>query len=415
MAMSLAFHIVFASIGVAMPVIMVAAEVLGLRRRDPEYLDLARRWAKGTAVLFAIGAVSGTVLSFELGLLFPGFMAHAGAIVGIPFSLEGFAFFTEAIFLGIYLYGWDKIPPRWHVASGVVVAVSGLASAAFVTLVNAWMNTPRGFRLVDGAIVDIDPLAAMATPHACHEVPHTALASYMATGFAVAGIHAFALLRRPGRSMHRKALGLALGLAVPAALAQPLVGHVAGQNVAVHQPAKLAAMEGLQQTTAHAPLSIGPIEVPGLLSFLAFGDTSAVVKGLDDVPADQRPPSLIRPAYQIMIGVGTALAAFSAFIVGAALLRRRVFDARAFLRAVVIASPWAFVAMEAGWVVTEVGRQPWIVYGVIRTAAAVTPVSGLGPRLIVFALVYLVLGAMVVTIVARHVRASLAPDGAPAP
>src|SRR5687767_8231403 len=217
MAVSLAFHIVFAAVGIGMPLLMVLAEIRWRRTGDAEYLELARRWAKGTAVFFAVGAVSGTVLSFELGLLFPGFMHHAGAIVGMPFSLEGFAFFTEAIFLGIYLYGWERVPPRLHVAAGFIVAASGLASAVFVTIVNAWMNAPLGFRVEAGRLVDIDPLAAMTSPFVLHEVVHTSLSAYMTTAFAVAAIHAWALLR-PGAggelrtSFHRKALTLTMFL-----------------------------------------------------------------------------------------------------------------------------------------------------------------------------------------------------------
>ncbi|HEY0706678.1 MAG TPA: cytochrome ubiquinol oxidase subunit I, partial [Polyangia bacterium] len=260
MALSLAFHIVFASIGVAMPVLMVMAEACGLRSRDAatraSWMALARRWAKGTAVLFAVGAVSGTVLSFELGLLFPGFMRLAGPIIGLPFSMEGFAFFIEAIFLGIYLYGWDRLPPRAHLWAGIGVAVSGLASAVFVTFVNAWMNAPRGYTLVAGKLTDIDPWGALQTPYALHEILHSVLAYYAATGLAVAGVHAFALWRYPGSVFHRRALTLALCLAVPPSLLQPVVGHYAGQQVAIHQPAKLAAMEQLETTQARAPMKV---------------------------------------------------------------------------------------------------------------------------------------------------------------
>ena len=208
MAMSLAFHIIFAAIGIAMPLLMVIAEWRWLRTKDEVYLTLTKRWAKGTAILFAVGAVSGTVLSFELGLLFPRFMGYAGAIIGMPFSLEGFAFFTEAIFLGIYLYGWNRISPRAHLLAGVIVAVSGAASGIFVVIANAWMNAPTGFRLVDGKPVEIDPIAAMMNPTAFSQTLHMTLAAYAATGFAVAGIHAFMLLRDRNNRFHRLALRL---------------------------------------------------------------------------------------------------------------------------------------------------------------------------------------------------------------
>jgi cytochrome bd ubiquinol oxidase subunit I len=421
MAYSLGFHILFASVGIAMPLLMVLAELRWLRGKDPEHLELARRWAKGTAVFFAVGAVSGTVLSFELGLLFPGFMRHAGAIVGLPFSLEGFAFFTEAIFLGIYLYGWDKVGPRLHVFAGVIVALSGLASAVFVTLVNAWMNTPRGFRLVDGQLVDIDPLAAMASPFVAHEVLHTCLAAYMTTGLAVAAIHAWALLRSPARrSFHVKALVLALLLAVPSSLLQPLVGHLAGQQVGEHQPLKLAAMEGLMHTQARAPLHVGPVAIPGLLSFLVFGDDDAVVTGLDAFPRADWPHPVVAVAYQVMIILGTACAGFAAATVVLWLRRRRRPGAglsppdgaplsawtRRWLWVVVALGPAGAICTEAGWTVTEVGRQPWTVYGVLRTADAVTPVTGLWVRFTVFALVYLLLAVVVAVTLWRQVRAT---------
>src|SRR5687768_12883043 len=226
MAMSLGFHIIFAVVGVAMPVLMVIAERRWQRSGDRIYLELAKRWAKGTAILFAVGAVSGTVLSFELGLLWPRFMEYAGSIIGMPFSLEGFAFFTEAIFLGIYLYGWDRISPRAHIFAGVMVALSGIASGIFVVTANAWMNTPTGFDLVDGQMTNIDPIRAMLNPASFPEAQHMTLASFAATGLAVAGIHAFLLLRRPDHPFHRRALGIALMVGAPAAILMPLSGDI---------------------------------------------------------------------------------------------------------------------------------------------------------------------------------------------
>jgi cytochrome bd ubiquinol oxidase subunit I len=404
MAYSLGFHIIFAAVGVAMPVFMVIAEALWRRTGDAEYLALAKRWARGTAVFFAVGAVSGTVLSFELGLLFPGFMEHAGAIVGLPFSLEGFAFFTEAIFLGLYLYGWDKLSPALHLACGVAVALSGLLSAIFVTLVNAWMNAPTGFTLENGALVDIDPLAAMATPFALHEVLHTALACYLATSLAVGAIHAWALRRQPTSSFHRRALAIALAVTIPTALAQPLVGHMAGQRVAEHQPLKLAAMEGLEHTQARAPLRLGPLEIPGGLSFMAFGDVDAVVRGLEEFPPEDRPHPIVHTAFQLMVALGTATAGYAALAGFLWWRRRRVPGGRGFLLATVALGPAGMIAMEAGWVVTEVGRQPWTIYGVLRTADAATPVTGLWLPFTTFALIYLGLAVVVIAVLVREVK-----------
>ncbi|MEZ4267041.1 MAG: cytochrome ubiquinol oxidase subunit I [Myxococcota bacterium] len=407
MATSLGFHIVFASIGMAMPILMVMAEAVWLRTGDPGYLDLAKRWAKGTAVFFAVGAVSGTVLSFELGLLFPEFMARAGAIIGMPFSLEGFAFFTEAIFLGIVLYGWDRVRPSAHLAAGVMVAISGTLSAVFVTLANAWMNTPVGFDVdPSGALINIDPLAAMASPAALHEVVHTVLAAFMATAFAVAAIHARGLLRDATSQFHRRALAISLLLAIPTALAQPLVGHYAGQRVAVLQPAKLAAMEGLETSQSNAPLTLGPISIPGALSFMAFNDTDAVVQGFDAFPADERPPAIVRPAFQIMVGLGSLAALYALITAILWARRRRLPDSRRFLWATLLLGPAGFIALEAGWVVTEVGRQPWTIYGVLRTADTVTPVSPLWIPFVISSVVYLGLAWVVLTVLRRQIRAA---------
>ena len=404
MAYSLAFHIIFAAVGIAMPLLMVIAEALWMKTGDQEFLALAKRWTKGTAVFFAVGAVSGTVLSFELGLLFPHFMRNAGAVIGMPFSLEGFAFFTEAIFLGVYLYGWDRVRPTIHLLSGVGVAISGLLSAVFVTIANAWMNVPRGFRVEEGRFVDIDPIAAMNSPFALHEVAHTVLAAYMATTLAVGAIHAYGCLRQPSSAFHRRALAIALAVTIPCAVAQPLVGHYAGQQVAVYQPLKLAALEQLAETQPHAPLHVGPIEVPGLLSWLAFSDTDAVVKGLDAFPAEDHPHPVVRLSFQLMVMLGSIAALYSLISLVWWMRRRRLPDARWWLIASMLLGPSGILAMEAGWVVTEVGRQPWIVYGVMRTHDAITPVQGLWLSFSTFALVYLLLGIVVVTVLIRQVR-----------
>ncbi len=418
MALSLAFHIIFAAVGIAMPVLMVVAEILWLRTRDPEYLALTKAWAKGTAVLFAVGAVSGTVLSFELGLLFPNFMEHAGAIIGMPFSLEGFAFFTEAIFLGLYLYGWKRLPPTLHIVAGVLVALSGLASAVFVTIANAWMNAPRGFRVEDGRFVDIDPMVAMTTPFAVHEVLHMAVAAYAATAFAVAAVHAIILRRSPTSSFHRKALAISFALAIPTALAQPVIGHFAAQEVAVHQPMKLAAMEGQYRTERAAPLRIGgipdqegqttryAIEIPSGLSWLAFGDRNATIRGLEDIPRADWPHPIVHIAFQIMVALGFYLAFVAAWALVRFVRRRPLADSRLFSWAAIAAGPMGFLAIEAGWTVTEVGRQPWVIYGVMRTADAVTPMPGLVVPFFTITFIYFGLAAAVVLVLWRQVRLS---------
>ncbi len=419
MGMSLAFHILFAVVGVGLPVLMVLAERRWLRTGDATYLELAKRWAKGSAILFAVGAVSGTVLSFELGLLWPRFMEWAGGVIGMPFSLEGFAFFTEAIFLGVYLYGWNRIPPRAHLAAGVLVALSGALSAMFVVTANAWMNTPAGFDLVNGRPENVHPFAAMANPAALQQVLHMTIAAYVATGFAVAGIHAFLLLRSPTNAFHRRALGVALVLAVPAAIAQPISGDLSGKNVARYQPVKLAALEGQFPTQRGAPLRLGglpdpdahrtnyAIEIPYGLSVLAHGDPHAVVQGLDAFPRDVWPNvRAVHLSFQVMVLIGTYLALLALWIVIVALRKQDVAGSRWLLRAIVAATPLGFLAVEAGWMVTELGRQPWIIQGVLRTADAVTPMPGLVVPFTAFTLLYLGLGTIVVLLLVRQMRHS---------
>jgi cytochrome d ubiquinol oxidase subunit I len=423
---SLAFHIVFAAVGVAMPLLMVLAEWRWRRTGSEAHLELARRWAKGTAILFAVGAVSGTVISFELGLLWPRFMAFAGPIIGMPFSLEGFAFFAEAIFLGIYLYGWERVGPRLHLASGAVVAASGALSAFFVTLANAWMNHPAGFDLALGRATSVRPFDAMFPPGWAHEVIHVLLSCYAATGFAVAGIHAARLRRAPASAFHRAALGIALAVGGAAALLQPLSGDFSARQVAENQPLKLAAMEGLFRTERGAPMHVGGlpdvdagetrwgIEIPRGLSLLAFHDPSAEVQGLEAFPREVWPdPLRVHLAFQAMVGLGTLLAALALAAAALAWRARGVPTHPALLRAVALAGPCGFLALEAGWLVTEWGRQPFTIWGVMRTAEAVTPVGHLAAPFVAFSAVYAFLAAVVFVLLRRQI--AHAPGGEAAP
>ena len=419
MAVSLGFHIVFAVIGIGLPALMVIAEWRWMRTGDAVYLELAKRWSKGAAILFAVGAVSGTVLSFELGLLWPSFMRFAGPIVGMPFSLEGFAFFTEAIFLGIYLYAWDRVSRAAHLFAGIVVALSGVLSGIFVVIANAWMNTPAGFEVVGGKAIDVRPLAAMANAAAFSQTLHMTLAAYAATGLTVAGIHAIILLRGSTSAFHRRALGLALALGAPAAILQPLSGDVSARNVAKFQPAKLAALEAHFETQRGAPLHIGgwpdvdrretrwAIRIPRGLSLLAFHDADAEVTGLDAIPRDEWPPvAIVHVAFQIMIALGIAMALVSLWALWRWWRGRSsdaVADDRLLLRALAVVTPMGFLAIEAGWTVTEVGRQPWIVYGILRTSDAVTPMPGLVVPFLVFTLLYLLLGVIVVYMLRQQI------------
>jgi cytochrome bd ubiquinol oxidase subunit I len=427
MGTSLAFHIIFAVLGIGMPALMVLAERRWLVTRDEVYHELAQRWAKGTAILFAIGAVSGTVLSFELGLLWPGFMRFAGPIIGMPFSLEGFAFFMEAIFLGIYLYGWDRIAPRAHLFAGVLVAVSGALSGIVVVIANAWMNTPTGFAVVNGVVTHVDPIAAMGNPAALSQTIHMTLAAYAATGLAVAGIHAFMLLKDPANVFHQRALAIALVVGGPAAVLQPFAGDLAARQVARYQPAKLAAMELVFRTERGAPLVLGgwpdlatgttrfALRIPRGLSLIAFHDPDAEVKGLDAIPRDDWPNvHLVHWSFQLMVALGAYMAVVSLWAGWVAWRTRGKGDGeggkggalarnRSLMRALAIATPMGFLATEAGWMTTELGRQPWVIYGILRTRDAVTPMPGLVVPFVLFTLLYCFLGAIVAWLLYRQI------------
>lgn len=414
MAFSLGFHIIFAAIGMTMPFLMSTAHYQYLKRGETVYLELTKMWMKGVAILFAVGAVSGTVLSFELGLLWPGFMQQAGPIIGMPFSWEGTAFFVEAVAIGLFLYGWKRMSPWVHWWTGVAVGVSGFVSGIFVVAANAWMNAPAGFDWVDGAARHIDPVAAMFNRAWPHESLHMQLAAVEAVGFAVGGVHALLHLRGRAPDLNRKALRIAMAFGAAAAIAQPFAGHLAGERVAELQPAKLAAMEGHFHTQARAPLTIGGlpdvrsesvkwgVEIPGLLSLLAHGDLDAEVTGLDRIPRADWPPVLIvHLAFQVMVGIGTLMALLGALYFW---YRRRPEFPRWFLWALALATPLGMLAIEAGWVVTEVGRQPWIIYGLVRTRDAVTPVPGMVWHFALFLALYLTLAVTTLWMFSRQIR-----------
>lgn len=388
MAVSLGWHIVLACFGVAFPTMIYVVHRRGIVRSDPVALGLAHRWAKVAAVLFAIGAVSGTVLSFEMGLLWPGLMGRFGDVLGLPFAFEGLSFFIEAIFLGIYLYGWNRMPPRRHLAMLVPMGVAGVTGTFFVVSVNAWMNNPTGFRIVDGAVVDVDPWRAMFNDGVWLQFGHMWVAAFMVVGFLVSGVYAAGLLRGRRDAHHRLGFTVPFVFASAAALAQPLIGHLLGLRLSGGQPAKLAAFELAQTTEGPSPLRIGgllidgqvrwALSIPRLGSLIARNSFNAPVQGLDTVPVTDQPPvNLTHVAFQSMVGIGTMLAlAVLAFW----FLRWRGRDLREnrwFLRGVVLAGPLAVASMESGWVATEVGRQPWAVWQVMRTSAAASNNPGL--------------------------------------
>jgi cytochrome d ubiquinol oxidase subunit I len=412
MAFSLGFHMVFAALGIGLPLLMLVAEGLWLRRRQQVYLDLARKWARATGILFAIGAVSGTALSFELGLLWPPFMQFAGPLIGPAFALEGYAFFIEAIFLGLYLYGWDRLRPLAHWLCGIPVAASGAASGVLVMSANSWMQDPTGFRLQNGAPVDIDPVAALMNPSWGVLAVHLILASYMATAFLVAAVYAWGMLRGRRDAYHTTGLALAMVLGVVTAVAQPISGDFAARLVNRTQPVKLAAMESQFVTERGAPLRVGgipdtknrtvnfAIEIPKGLSWLATHDPDAEIMGLDSVPEDRwSSVPVVHVSFQVMVGSGLAILAL-ALLYWLARWRKRE-PGRWLLRGLVLSGALAVAAMEAGWIVTEVGRQPWIIYNVMLTAQAVTPAPGVWVTFAGFVVLYVLLAVTMVWLLLR--------------
>ena len=421
-ALSFTVHIPLVCFGIALPAMVLFVEWLHLRSGDQLYLTLARRWSRIMLALFAVGVITGTILSLEMGLLWPNFTATFGAVFGLGFAIEGFSFFIEAIFIGIYLYGWDRLKPRAHLASAIPIVLSGFTGSLMVIAVNAWMQHPSGFRLVNGRAVDVNPLKALfANSFLWHELVHMYLAAYVVTGFLLAGAYAIQLLRQHPAKIsryQRTALAIPLSIAALASLAQGPVGDWAARDVASTQPVKLAAIEGLAQTTRGAPehllgwyeqgkVKFG-IAIPKLLSLLAFHNPNATVQGLDAVPADERPPvNVVRVCFQLMVGIGTLLALLGLIYLLVRVRHRRLPESLWFYRALALAGPLSVLALIAGWVVTEVGRQPWVVYRVMLTSQAVTGARGILIGYGTLAAVYLAVAAGVAWILLRLARTPL--------
>jgi cytochrome d ubiquinol oxidase subunit I len=409
MALSLGWHIILASFGVALPTMIFVLHRRGIVRDDPVALGLAQRWSKVSAVLFAIGAVSGTVLSFEMGLLWPGLMGRFGDVLGLPFAFEGLSFFVEAIFLGIYLYGWGRMPPRRHLLMVVPMAVAGVVGTFCVISVNAWMNAPTGFRIVDGEVTDVDPWAAMFNDLVFLQFAHMWVAAFMVVGFIVSGTYAVGMLRGRRDAHHRLGFTVPFVFATTAALVQPVLGHLLGGSLYDRQPAKLAAFELATTTESPSPLRLGgvlvdgqargTIDIPVLGSLIARSSLTEPVRGLDTIPLEDQPPvNITHWAFQSMVGIGTLLALAVLLFWLARWRGHDLVESRWFLRFCALAGPLAVVAVESGWIATEVGRQPWTVYGVLRTTDAAGSSSGLWWLLGATALVYtgMTVGAVVV-------------------
>jgi cytochrome d ubiquinol oxidase subunit I len=416
MAASLGFHIILACMGIALPTIVLIAEFIGLRRSDEAAMRLARRWSQAMGVLVAVGAVTGTVLSFEMGLLWPGLMRRYGAVLGLPFGVEGLFFFLEAIFTAIYLYGWRRLGGWLHFWTGVPIAVSGIFGAMSVVAVNSWMNQPGGFTERGGRLTSVDPWQVFFNHAAAYEMPHMILAAYMVAGFAVAGVYAAGILR--GRRDRYHYTGFAIPFVTAAVLTpfQIAVGDTAARAIAQDQPVKFAAMEYVARTSADVPEYLAGVyagghvyvglRIPGLDSLLVGFSTRTRVTGWDSVPAAARPPAvwLIHLCFDAMVGLGTLLLLLGLWALYGWLRRRRLPAQRLFWRLGAVSGVAAIVAMEAGWVVTEVGRQPWVVYRLQTTAAAATLNAGIVTSLTIMLVLYAVLGTATIIILRMLAR-----------
>ncbi len=422
-ALSFAVHIPLVCFGIAFPAMIMFVEWRALRTGDELYLTLARRWSRIMAALFAVGVITGTILSFEMGLLWPNFTATFGSVFGLGFAIEGFSFFLEAIFIGIYIYGWDRLPRVAHLLSAVPIVISGFTGSLMVIAVNAWMQHPTGFRLHAGKAVDVKPLEALfGNSFLWHELVHMYIAGYIVTGFLLASAYAIGRLRGKWGRYERVALTVPLTIAALASPVQVLVGDWAARDVATQQPTKLAAIEGLAKTTKGAPehllgwyedgqVKIG-IAIPKMLSLLAFHDPNATVQGLDAVPPSLRPPvNVVRVSFQLMVGIGTMLALLGVVYLFVRYRRRRLPRSPWFYRALALAGPASVVALIAGWIVTEVGRQPWVVYKVMLTSQAVTGAHGIIVGYATLAAVYVAVACAVVWILRRLAHAPLDANG----
>jgi cytochrome bd ubiquinol oxidase subunit I len=424
MAFTLGFHIVLACLGVALPATILVANYIGLKRGDADAIELARGWSKAMAVTFAVGAVTGTVLSFEFGLLWPEFMDRWGGVFGVAFAIEGIFFFIEAIFLAIYIYGWKRLGGWAHFWSGVPMVITGIGGAFSVVAANSWMNQPQGFTLnAAGEVIDTDPVQVLLNPATGYEVPHMILAAYMVAGFLVASIYAVGMLRGRRDRLHRLGLLIPLTIACIATPIQLFVGDTAAREVADHQPAKFAGIECIQETGDHQTEWVGGIctdegvkwgiGIPDLDSYLVGFSADTVVTGLEDIPPDERPPAntLLHLSFDTMVGIGSALMLLALWFGWVWWKRRDIPATPWFLRAVAVSGAGAVVAMWCGWIVTEVGRQPWIVQGYMRTSEAVTEAEGIWFSFAAVLLLYAALGTTAI-LVLRGMSRRWREDGA---
>jgi len=425
MGNSLGFHIIFSVLSIGMPLMLCIAEGLGLWRKDPEWMLLARRWSKAVLLIFIVGAVSGTVISFELGLLWPSYINYTGAIVGPLFAIEGIFFFVEASFLGIYLYGWDRLSPRAHWICSFPIWISGIFAAFIIVTVNSWMNTPTGFQIQNGKITGINSWQAIFNPSQPYEIMHMVLAAFVGIGFGVAMVYAIATLRGKHDGYHRKAMLLGLTVGLVSIPLQMMAGDAIARSLATQQPIKLASMEAVYNTSSHVPLHLMGIPnvpqeswftqglvIPNGLSLLVGFSPDTTVTGLNTVAASSRPSDalivLIHIAFDLMVLFGSfmtlvAIVFWLLFIVR----RGRMPEYGWLLWGIILCGPMAFLAVEFGWVVTEEGRQPWVIYNFLLTSKAVTPAPYLNLTFTVFTIIYVLMSIILIVLLLRLARQPL--------
>jgi cytochrome bd ubiquinol oxidase subunit I len=412
-SLTLAFHIIFATIGVGVPVMISIAEWMGIKKKDPHYLLLARRWTRGFTITVAVGVVTGTCIGLQLSMIWPTFMQVAGQVISLPLFMETFAFFFEAIFLGIYIYTWDRFKNQWHHwLLTIPVMIGSSASALFITTVNAFMNTPQGFELIGGKAVNIDPIAAMFNPATPTKVFHVLTSAYLTSAFILASITAFAMLRGKRGAYHKKALKLTLAMSVIFSIGTAVAGDLSAKFLAKVQPEKLAAAEWHFETEDHADLILfgtlnenneieHAIRIPNALSFLAGSSFDTVVTGLNEFPEDERPPLWIHYMFDLMVVIGfyTLFVSLLYFVLNK--VKKWNEHHPLYLWLVVAGGPLAMLAIEFGWIFAEVGRQPWILRGYMKVSEAATTSGGLGGTFIAFSILYVILSIFCSVILIR--------------
>ncbi|MDR3519872.1 MAG: cytochrome ubiquinol oxidase subunit I [Candidatus Pacebacteria bacterium] len=431
---SLGFHILFALFGVGIPLLISLAELIAITRKDNDFFVMAKRWSFAMATLFVVGAVSGMIISNQLTMLWPKFMALAGKVIGLPFYMEGFAFFIEAIFLGIYLYSWDRFKNKYtHWLCSIPIVLGSVASAFFITTANAWMNSPAGFTYVNGVVSNINPIAAMLNKATYTETTHSIVSYYLTTALVFAGIYAWSLGFHKHRTKHllkkknivpneeehkklqnyrKKALVYTMIIGAVFALLMTITGDESARYVANNEPLKFAAAEMAEHTEAEAPMEIGGIEkndqledaikIPKLLSFLSFGRTTAVVKGLDDFDSNTWPPLWIHAMFDLMVFFGMYIAFVVTLFFVLFFFKRKYSFSHPMLGLVVLSSPASFLALEFGWMVTEVGRQPYVIRGVMTVSEAFTTSKTVLEFGSIFPSIYTILLILTPWILIRH-------------